>query len=94
MKLIDADALVKVLEPIHDDQEFANKDIWRAIEHAPAIETARKKGEWIGDSDGYADGEPVYDIWSCSVCGKYFDEWEDKPDWKFCPNCGSYNGGE
>lgn len=49
----------------------------------------RKRGEWYGEADGYADGELVYDIWACSCCGKYFHEWEEKPDWNFCPNCGA-----
>lgn len=54
-----------------------------------------RKGEWIGMWDGYDfDGEPIVDIWRCSECDKVFDEWDDKPDWKFCPNCGSYNGGD
>lgn len=48
-----------------------------------------KRGEWVGDYDGYADGMPVYDMWSCSVCGKRFDEWDERPSWNFCPNCGA-----
>lgn len=46
-------------------------------------------GQWNGEADGYADGDPVYDIWSCSCCGMYFDEWDEMPDWKYCPNCGA-----
>ena len=41
MRLIDGDALKKNLERlwnIHDDQDFANKDVWREIENAPTIE--------------------------------------------------------
>ena len=46
------------------------------------------RGEWIGSADGYADGELVYDIWECSVCGYMTDE-EDDPDMlpQFCPKC-------
>jgi len=51
-------------------------------------------GEWYGEADGYADGELVFDIWSCPICGKRFDEWEEKPDWNFCPNCGARMDGE
>ena len=47
------------------------------------------KAAWYGEADGYADGELVYDMWSCPVCGKRFEEWEEKPDWNFCPNCGA-----
>lgn len=48
-----------------------------------------KRGRWVGEYDGYADGCPVVDMWSCSVCGKRFDEWEVQPTWKFCPCCGA-----
>ena len=60
----------------------------------PADVLERKTGVWIGDGDGYADGVMVYDIWSCGCCGTRFDEWEEEPDWKYCPVCGSYNGGD
>ena len=53
-----------------------------------------KEGEWIGEGDGYADGEMVYDMWSCSECGEYFDEWDDRPTWNYCPNCGAKMKGE
>lgn len=45
MRLIDADALEKSLEKlwnVHDDQDFANKDVWREIKNAPTIEPERK----------------------------------------------------
>lgn len=45
-------------------------------------------GEWVGTADGYADGELVYDMWSCSECGYDADGAEEKPDWNYCPNCG------
>ena len=46
------------------------------------------RGEWIGSADGYADGELVYDTWTCSECGYVIDE-EDDPDMlpQFCPKC-------
>ena len=46
------------------------------------------RGEWIGSADGYADGELVYDTWTCSECGHVIDE-EDDPDMlpQFCPKC-------
>lgn len=48
------------------------------------------KGEWMGSGDGYADGELVYDTWTCSECGHVIDE-EDDPDMlpQFCPHCGT-----
>lgn len=46
------------------------------------------RGEWMGSADGYADGELVYDTWTCSECGYVIDE-EDDPDMlpQFCPKC-------
>ena len=40
-RLIDADALSKRLEAlwnVHDDQDFANKDVWQELENAPSID--------------------------------------------------------
>lgn len=54
----------------------------------------RKTGKWCADYDGYSDGEPVYDMWWCSACGEYFDEWDDRPTWKYCPNCGAKMEGD
>lgn len=48
-----------------------------------------KSGHWNAEGDGYADGEMVYDMWQCGCCGEWFDEWDDKPTWNFCPNCGA-----
>ena len=65
-------------------------DAARAIDSIPAADVRPVvRAEWYGEADGYADGELVYDMWSCPVCGKCFEEWEEKPDWNFCPNCGA-----
>lgn len=47
-------------------------------------------GSWEGSADGYADGELIYDMWTCSKCGHLIDE-EDDPDMLpiYCPNCGA-----
>lgn len=66
------------------------RDVTRVVACTPNADVVeRKRGEWIGESDGYADGNPVYDIWSCSCCGRYFDEWDEMPTWNFCPVCGA-----
>lgn len=60
------------------------------IDNMPSADAREvKRGEWVGDFDGYADGEPVYDIWSCSACGYVFGEWDEKPTWEYCPRCGA-----
>ena len=65
-----------------------------AVEDYPAADVVvRKTGVWIGEGDGYADGVMVYDTWFCGCCGTQIEGWEEKPKWKYCPVCGSYNGG-
>ena len=73
------------------DSDFAAavQEAADVIEKPSAINDQKKIGEWIGEADGYSDGELVYDTWSCGCCGKYFPEWDEKPDWNFCPNCGA-----
>ena len=52
-------------------------------------ESLRPRGTWEGTADGYANGELVYDTWTCSECGYTVDT--DDPDdlTEFCPNCGA-----
>lgn len=38
------------------------------------------------ESDGYADGYPVYDTWICPRCGTNYEVDYDKFD--YCPKCG------
>ena len=93
MRLIDADALKKTLEKlwnIHDDQDFANKDVWREIENAPTIEMHRTAKVFmeLRCVDGIAYQQHI-----CSSCDKSLDipEVGKSPDWKpkYCKNCGA-----
>lgn len=45
-----------------------------------------KKPDFEGD--GYADGEIVYDIWLCPVCGTEYEVEYDHYD--YCPSCGQH----
>ena len=40
----------------------------------------------IFESNGYADGYPVYDTWICPRCGHNYEVDSDKFD--YCPKCG------
>lgn len=51
----------------------------------PSVDRQRRK--WIGEADGYADGEFVYDTWYCSNCDYAIDD-DEPPAWNFCPMCG------
>ena len=64
-------------------------EIQDVLEGLPSVKPIRPRGRWIGEGDGYYDGELIIDMWSCSECGKYFDEWDEKPTWKYCPKCGA-----
>lgn len=64
----------------------------RGIPSANAVPVVH--GRWQGTADGYADGELVYDMWECSVCGFDADGAEEKPCWDFCPNCGARMDGD
>lgn len=64
-------------------------DVLDDVEAAPAADVAPvKHGYWVGEYDGYADGNPCYDTWHCSECGWECDD-DEEPTWKFCPNCGA-----
>ena len=53
--------------------------------------TIQTEGEWVGEADGYADGELVYDVWYCSECNYCIDDGTDDPDLlpNYCQNCGA-----
>lgn len=101
MRLIDADKIPKVTIQVPGNVTVKVKngeclegiaDVpYQIIEDAPTIdpESLLPRGTWEGTADGYADGELVYDTWTCSECG-YTVETDDPDDLtKFCPNCGA-----
>lgn len=93
MRLIDADVIRYT--DLNADMPKSKVRVWVTfkewIDAMPTVEE-RKTGEWQ-ITDAYPHN--VY----CSVCHKRFAQthwkvWEDGSlPRKFCPNCGSYNGG-
>ena len=66
------------------------------IERLPAADVAPvRHGHWIGEGDGYADGELVFDVWHCSECAYCIDDGTDDPERlpKYCPGCGALMDG-
>ena len=55
----------------------------------PSAQPMRKKGKWINHRNDLG-----HNIADCSKCGEAM-QWFD-PDTRpnYCPNCGSYNGGD
>lgn len=107
MRLIDLDALglltydeVKLAKVLHIVGKrsgklvlIAREIIYHFLANAPTIdpESLRPKGRWVGEGDGYADGELVYDVWYCSECNHCIDDGTDDPEMlpNYCPNCGA-----
>lgn len=79
-------ALIEENKALHQDAKHLT-----AVEVAPVVH-----GQWIGEADGYADGELVYDVWNCSKCDYCIDDGTDNPELlpNYCPNCGAKMGGE
>ena len=101
VRLIDANSILRLINisgSAYDGIEYqayeAGVEYVRGlIEDAPTIdpESLRPTAHWQGEYDGYADGNPVYDVWNCSACGYCVDDGTDDPDMlpKYCPNCGA-----
>lgn len=107
MRLIDADRLLCVIDDdggwAYDGLEYQAymsclRGVLEDIEEAPTIdpETLRPTAYWRGEYDGYADGNPVDDVWYCSSCEYCIDDGTDDPELlpKYCPNCGAKMGEE
>ena len=64
------------------DKSVTPNDIMRF----PSAE--QKTAVWVGEGDGYVDGEIILDTWYCSNCD-YCPVDDEKPNWNYCPNCGA-----
>lgn len=91
MRLIDADKLREDWltngenEYIYDTNAFLD-----SIDEQPTVDAAPVvHGRWIPlEYDGFADGNPVWDLWECSECGEEHSGDEDTLT-PYCPNCGA-----
>lgn len=72
--------------------------VWEAVkmaadslktDEAYQLEYEKTSGEWLGiDYAGYADGQPVIDLWECSRCGyEHTGDYTTLTD--YCPHCGA-----
>ena len=100
MRLIDADAFIDFIDAATtgapSSLAFPSKVV-DMIKSRPTVEAIPiVHARWVGESDGYADGLPVYDAWRCNECGYTIDDGTDDPDLlpAFCPNCGSNMDGD
>ena len=91
-------ALKDYYEPIDPDlpMTLTLEQIAEVIGNIPAADVVEvRHGRWIGlEYDGYADGDPVYDLWECSECGEEV-RGEDVPvTHPWCHCCGARMGKE
>lgn len=98
MRLIDADEFARVFDDEANSEVsdyygsgYTYKEVMRILNATPTITIIEKHGTWEGESDGYADGAPVYDVWNCSECGYTIDDGtDDENDLpNYCPHCGA-----
>lgn len=94
MRLIDADALINRVV-FHTDWPSDEKEAFEdEVNSEQTVEPERKTGEWnfVGNQ-----------MFECTNCGVAYTEYQfekmrvrynDPKFPKFCPNCGSYNGGD
>ena len=92
MRTIDADALIAEMHNVILEDGEDRRTFYEVIERQPTIEPQRMMGKWE-TIEGW-DGDEVY---RCSECGEEYvliDGTPKENGYHFCPNCGSYNGGE
>jgi len=98
------DAYIALVEKGQASRRYKLGEIWELNgkeirEVLDSVPSAQRNGKWMpGKETGRSMiGDAVvaiyYDHFTCSYCGRVYNT-EQKPTWKFCPNCGSYNGGD
>ena len=85
--LISRQAAIEINQSYHGQMpNEVNHRIWKEINELPS---ANRTGTWILVTNGRGGFE-------CSRCHSYAPSYQDGVEWlsDYCPNCGSYNGGE
>ena len=91
MDLISRQAAIEKFEPWLKVDGYSEgelnmlKAVLYELRFLSSAQPERKKGKWIGVN-------PMVDTLMCSECGENIISEEFKSN--YCPNCGSYNGGE
>ena len=93
MRLIDADALIKVLkreEKEHDEYGLTQRadgitDAIMDVIDAPTIEPQKMKGRWETDAYGAMD-DGEYLVTRCNVCGTAYEYGHND---RYCGFCGA-----
>jgi hypothetical protein len=85
MRLIDADAFIRYIDPGHlrsqHDVCFSESDVVEMIRKQPTIEAAPvKHGQW---------SEEENEVWYCLECDTWLYVDSGTADMNYCPNCGT-----
>lgn len=75
---------VVILDKLNFQYGLLKKEHKKSVDAVPI-----RHGHYVGEGDGYANGELVYDVWKCSECGCVFEDEYEKPAYNYCPNCGA-----
>lgn len=94
-KTIDYLSAVETLLAVqHDQQQEINTlrsyklDCDAAMEEFKRLKDKATPKEVFYESDGYADGAPVYDMAKCPNCDNLFEDSDDDWEVDYCPSCG------
>lgn len=94
-RLIDAMKLVTKLAKKVRFGRIEYDDVLAVVADAPTVDAVEVvHGRWIPlEYDGYADGNPVWDLWECSECQEEHSGDEDTLT-PYCPQCGAKMDGD
>ena len=93
-RAISLNAVIKAVDEHTNDDGTLDDDISCILEDLPPVTSQPKTGRWIG-----IDEEP-HEVWECDHCGFLIDgsgcidPYDYRDTYKYCPSCGSYNGGD
>lgn len=88
---LDSSDLIRRKDVLWITKETGAWETQNRVRELPAVDAVPvAHGEWIGEANGYADGELVYDVWYCPHCNYCIDNGTDNPALlpKYCPDCG------
>ena len=89
---ISRQAVEKIINDIRDC--ISVEGYWAILERMkklPPVSVAKRTGRWEEVQFRTIPYNRISKAKKCSVCGKRKDKYVT---WNYCPNCGSYNGGD
>ena len=93
--LISRSKLISTIRAMVEISNETRVKVLATVSRAKAVDAVEVvHGRWIPlEYDGYADGNPVWDLWECSECREEHSGDEDTLT-PYCPNCGAKMDGD